>query len=84
MQREIFQQLVSNLEEHCQNVLVGSEIDYRRLIAKRSVEQVSFFYFFKFALFSCMHSGFYMCSCAIFLLNLFHLWQYVVHFLSSK
>lgn len=40
MQREIFQKLVSKLEEHCENVLIGSEIDYRRFIAQRSVNQV--------------------------------------------
>lgn len=45
MQREIFQKLVSHLGEHCQNILVGSEIDYRRLIAKRTVEQVRVFSF---------------------------------------
>lgn len=40
MQREIFQKLVSKLEEHCEKVLIGSEIDYRRFIAQRSVSQV--------------------------------------------
>ncbi|KAJ8637578.1 hypothetical protein MRB53_011845 [Persea americana] len=44
MQREIFQKLVSHLGEHCQNIFVGSEIDYRRLIAKRTVEQVCYFW----------------------------------------
>lgn len=40
MVREIFQTLVSKLEEHCDKVLVGSEIDYRRFIAQRSVNRV--------------------------------------------
>lgn len=40
MQKEIFLKLVEKLEDHCQNVLIGSEIDYRRLIAQRSVNQV--------------------------------------------
>jgi hypothetical protein len=37
---EFFQKLLSNLEEHCETVLVGSEIDYRRFIAQRSVNRV--------------------------------------------
>ncbi|XP_061376442.1 uncharacterized protein LOC133318456 isoform X2 [Gastrolobium bilobum] len=44
MQREIFQKLISKLEEHCENVLIGSEIDYRRFIAQRSVNQVHYFW----------------------------------------
>ncbi|CAK9169635.1 unnamed protein product [Ilex paraguariensis] len=44
MQREIFLQLVAKLEEHCKNVLIGSEIDYRRLIAQRSLDQVHYFW----------------------------------------
>ncbi|KAK7260873.1 hypothetical protein RIF29_27172 [Crotalaria pallida] len=44
MQREIFQKLVSKLEEHCQNVLIGSEIDYRRFIAQRSINKVHYFW----------------------------------------
>lgn len=40
MQREIFLKLLAKLEEHCKNVLIGSEIDYRRLIAQRSIDQV--------------------------------------------
>ncbi|XP_004498664.1 uncharacterized protein [Cicer arietinum] len=42
MQREIFQKLVSKLEEHCEKVLIGSEIDYRRYIAQRSVNRVHY------------------------------------------
>ncbi|XP_058724853.1 uncharacterized protein LOC131596263 [Vicia villosa] len=42
MVREIFQTLVSNLEEHCDKVLVGSEIDYRRFIAQRSVNRAHY------------------------------------------
>ncbi|GLT43676.1 hypothetical protein SLA2020_176110 [Shorea laevis] len=44
MQREIFQKFVAKLEKHCEVVLVGSEIDYRRLIAQRSVDQVHYFW----------------------------------------
>ncbi|XP_010670641.2 uncharacterized protein LOC104887655 isoform X1 [Beta vulgaris subsp. vulgaris] len=44
MQKEIFLKLVEKLEDHCQNVLIGSEIDYRRLIAQRSVNQIHYFY----------------------------------------
>ncbi|XP_019447543.1 PREDICTED: lactation elevated protein 1 [Lupinus angustifolius] len=40
MQREIFQKLVRKLEEHCENVLIGSEIDYRRFIAQKAVNQI--------------------------------------------
>lgn len=40
MQREIFQKFVTKLEGHCKNILVESEIDYRRLIAQRSIVQV--------------------------------------------
>lgn len=40
MQKEIFQKLVSKLEEHCEKVLIGSEIDYRRFIAQKSENQV--------------------------------------------
>ncbi|CAL5206348.1 unnamed protein product [Lathyrus oleraceus] len=42
MVREIFQTLVSKLEEHCDKVLVGSEIDYRRFIAQRSVNRAHY------------------------------------------
>lgn len=42
MQRGIFLKLLAKLEEHCKNVLIGSEIDYRRLIAQRSIDQVTF------------------------------------------
>ncbi|KAJ4707911.1 lactation elevated protein 1-like [Melia azedarach] len=44
MQREIFQKLVAKLEEHCGMILIGSEIDYRRLIAERSIDQVHYFW----------------------------------------
>uniref|UniRef100_A0A5B7ANM5 Putative ATPase N2B isoform X1 n=1 Tax=Davidia involucrata TaxID=16924 RepID=A0A5B7ANM5_DAVIN len=44
MQREIFLKFVAKLEEHCENVLIGSEIDYRRLIAQRSIDQVHYFW----------------------------------------
>lgn len=39
---EFFQNLLSNLEEHCEKVLVGSEIDYRRFIAQRSENRVNY------------------------------------------
>ncbi|KAL2574331.1 hypothetical protein AAZX31_17G197000 [Glycine max] len=44
MQKEIFQKLVSKLEEHCEKVLIGSEIDYRRFIAQKSENQVHYFW----------------------------------------
>lgn len=40
MQREIFYKFLAELEKHCEVVLIGSEIDYRRLIAQRSTDQV--------------------------------------------
>lgn len=40
MQKEIFLKLVAKLERHCENVLIGNEIDYRRLIAQRSINKV--------------------------------------------
>uniref|UniRef100_A0A7N0U7T1 AFG1-like ATPase n=1 Tax=Kalanchoe fedtschenkoi TaxID=63787 RepID=A0A7N0U7T1_KALFE len=43
MQKEIFEKLLKKLDEHCNNILIGSEIDYRRLIPQRSVEQVQYF-----------------------------------------
>lgn len=42
MQKEIFQKLLKKLEEHCGTVLIGSEVDYRRLIAQRSIDQVHY------------------------------------------
>lgn len=47
MQREIFQKFVNKMGEHCENVLIGSEIDYRRVIAQsqRSMGQVSMKHF---------------------------------------
>uniref|UniRef100_A0A2N9E203 ATPase AAA-type core domain-containing protein n=1 Tax=Fagus sylvatica TaxID=28930 RepID=A0A2N9E203_FAGSY len=39
MQWEIFLKFIAKLEEHCEIVLIGSEIDYRRLIAQRSIDQ---------------------------------------------
>ncbi|XP_021752217.1 uncharacterized protein C115.02c-like [Chenopodium quinoa] len=43
MQKEIFLKLVEKLEEHCQNVLIGSEIDYRQLVAQGSKSQDNYF-----------------------------------------
>ncbi|XP_047269568.1 AFG1-like ATPase isoform X3 [Capsicum annuum] len=42
MQKEIFQKLLKNLDKHCETVLIGSEVDYRRLIAQRSIDQVHY------------------------------------------
>ncbi|XP_022750273.1 AFG1-like ATPase isoform X2 [Durio zibethinus] len=44
MQREIFLNFVDKLEEHCEIILIGSEIDYRRLIAQRSIDKVHYFW----------------------------------------
>ncbi|KAI6680166.1 hypothetical protein NL676_034047 [Syzygium grande] len=44
MQRDIFLKLVRKLEEHCQTILIGSDIDYRRLIAERCIDQAHFFW----------------------------------------
>ncbi|XP_062019590.1 uncharacterized protein LOC133736166 [Rosa rugosa] len=46
MQKEIFQKFVAKLNEHCENVLIGSEIDYRRVIAQnqRSKDQDHYFW----------------------------------------
>ncbi|XP_050364798.1 uncharacterized protein LOC126783383 [Argentina anserina] len=46
MQKEIFQKFVAKLNEHCENVLIGSEIDYRRVIAEnqRSKDQEHYFW----------------------------------------
>ncbi|KAH7524667.1 hypothetical protein FEM48_Zijuj06G0144000 [Ziziphus jujuba var. spinosa] len=43
MQREIFEKFLAKLDKHCESVLIGSEIDYRRLIAERSINQVHYF-----------------------------------------
>uniref|UniRef100_A0A2P2IYT2 Uncharacterized protein MANES_03G016200 n=1 Tax=Rhizophora mucronata TaxID=61149 RepID=A0A2P2IYT2_RHIMU len=44
MQRDIFFKLLNKLEEHCEIVRVGNEIDYRRFIAKRYKAQVHYFW----------------------------------------
>ncbi|XP_031286388.1 putative ATPase N2B [Pistacia vera] len=44
MHRELFQKFVSKLEKHCEIIAIGSEIDYRRLIAQRSIDQVHYFW----------------------------------------
>ncbi|CAL1375073.1 unnamed protein product [Linum trigynum] len=44
MQKEIFQKLLSKIEEHCEIVLIGSEIDYRRFAAQRCEHQVRYFW----------------------------------------
>lgn len=40
MQKDIFQTFLAKLEENCQKILVGSEIDYRRLIPNDKTDQV--------------------------------------------
>ncbi|CAA2953921.1 lactation elevated 1 isoform X2 [Olea europaea subsp. europaea] len=44
MQKEIFLKFVDSLEQHCENVLIGNEIDYRRYIAQRSIDPVHYFW----------------------------------------
>ncbi|KAJ4953831.1 hypothetical protein NE237_030663 [Protea cynaroides] len=44
MQREIFLKFVAKLGEHCPKVLVGNEIDYRRLIAQRTIDPDHYFW----------------------------------------
>ncbi|KAL9233878.1 hypothetical protein vseg_008814 [Gypsophila vaccaria] len=44
MQKEIFLQLVEKLEDHCHIVPIGNEIDYRRLIAQKTVNQAHYFH----------------------------------------
>ncbi|KAK9946024.1 hypothetical protein M0R45_011507 [Rubus argutus] len=46
MQKEIFQKFVTKMNEHCENVLIGSEIDYRRVIGQnqRSKDQDHYFW----------------------------------------
>ncbi|XP_050216211.1 uncharacterized protein LOC126667283 [Mercurialis annua] len=44
MQREIFLKFVSKLEDHCEIVLIGSEIDYRRFIAQKSKTRVHYYW----------------------------------------
>ncbi|KAK3043708.1 hypothetical protein RJ639_001904 [Escallonia herrerae] len=43
-QWEIFLKFTAKLGEHCHNILIGSDIDYRRVIAKRSIDQVHYFW----------------------------------------
>lgn len=44
MQWELFQKFVSKLEKHCEIIAIGSEIDYRRLIAQRCMDQVRYYH----------------------------------------
>lgn len=44
MQWDLFLRFLNKLEEHCEIVLIGSEIDYRRLIAQRSIDQITYFW----------------------------------------
>lgn len=41
MQKDIFLSFLLKLEENCQKILVGSDIDYRRLIPNKRMDQVS-------------------------------------------
>lgn len=40
MQKEIFDKFISKLEKHCEIISIGSEVDYRRVAAKNSVEHM--------------------------------------------
>ncbi|KAG7637413.1 putative ATPase, AFG1, P-loop containing nucleoside triphosphate hydrolase [Arabidopsis thaliana] len=42
MQKEIFDKFISKLEKHCEIISIGSEVDYRRVAAKNSVENVHY------------------------------------------
>ncbi|KAF7137158.1 hypothetical protein RHSIM_Rhsim07G0157100 [Rhododendron simsii] len=44
MQQEIFLKFLAKLEDHCETVPVGSEIDYRRIIAQTSIHNVHYFW----------------------------------------
>ncbi|KAL6512393.1 hypothetical protein OROHE_020005 [Orobanche hederae] len=44
MQKEIFQEFLTKLEEHSENILIGGEIDYRRHIAKNSIDKACYFW----------------------------------------
>ncbi|KAL4195146.1 hypothetical protein AMTRI_Chr05g63100 [Amborella trichopoda] len=44
MQKEIFLRFVAELEDHCRNILVGSEIDYRRLLASKTCDKEHYFW----------------------------------------
>lgn len=44
MQKDIFVKFLAKLEEHCESVLIGSEVDYRRLIGQRSMEKDHYFW----------------------------------------
>ncbi|KAK6129532.1 hypothetical protein DH2020_036765 [Rehmannia glutinosa] len=44
MQKEIFEEFLARLEEHTENILIGSEIDYRRHIAQSSIDQRTYFW----------------------------------------
>ncbi|XP_019056869.1 PREDICTED: lactation elevated protein 1 isoform X2 [Tarenaya hassleriana] len=44
MQKEIFDKFITKLEKHCEIIPIGSEVDYRRLAAEKSVEKVHYFW----------------------------------------
>ncbi|KAL1557268.1 peroxisome-assembly ATPase [Salvia divinorum] len=44
MQKEIFEELLAKMEDHCENILIGSEIDYRRHIALSSSDQTHYYW----------------------------------------
>jgi hypothetical protein len=50
MQRDIFLELLSKLDENCNKILVGTEKDYRRLIPTEGSTQVYFQLFFIYVL----------------------------------
>ncbi|GAV88371.1 AFG1_ATPase domain-containing protein [Cephalotus follicularis] len=44
MQREIFLKFLSKLEDHCEIIPIGNEIDYRRFMAESCIDQVHYFW----------------------------------------
>ena len=46
MQRDIFLKFVSEMEGNCKKLLIGSEIDYRRCMARGNSDEVRSLEFF--------------------------------------
>eukprot|EP01018_Ginkgo_biloba_P021069 Gb_14272 [translate_table: standard] len=44
MQKEIFTKFIFELEQHCRNVMVGCETDYRRVLASTTFDKEHFFW----------------------------------------
>ncbi|KAH9306553.1 hypothetical protein KI387_010957, partial [Taxus chinensis] len=44
MQKEIFAKFIARLKQHCQNILVGCETDYRRVLAHTNFLKEQFFW----------------------------------------